>query len=284
MTHMKQHPLSAAFPAMLESEFLELVEDIRKHGQRDPIMIHEGMVLDGWHRYRACSALGIEPKTFSLGDGDPVAFVESVNLHRRHLSASQRAMAVVTLKQWAPAGKPNVAAAAALHVTNEQMAREAKVSPRTIRDAKAAQKAGLAEPVRDGRMTVEEAAALARGKSPAESAVSKKPPKRTLEPQRPADVHAPADADELAEAHHTITELAQENERLQDRLAVEAMDASEDEKLAASETIGELRARVVTLEAEVEALKVSRDTYMREASEAKKSAIYWRKQAEKAAA
>jgi hypothetical protein len=90
------------------------------------------------------------------------------------------------------------------------------------------------------------------------------------------------DADELAEAHHTITELAQENERLQDRLAVEAMDASEEEKLAASETISELRARVVTLEAEVEALKVSRDTYMREAGEAKKSAIYWRKQAEKA--
>lgn len=116
------------------------------------------------------------------------------------------------------------------------------------------------------------------------SAPKAEPSKRTLEPQRPADAHAPADADELAEAHHTITDLAQENERLQDRLAVEAMDASEDEKLAASETIGELRARVVTLEAEVAALKVSRDTYMREAGEAKKSAIYWRKQAEKAAA
>jgi hypothetical protein len=91
-------------------------------------------------------------------------------------------------------------------------------------------------------------------------------------------------ADELAEAHHTITELAQENERLQDRLYVEAMDASEEEKTQAAETIRSLRSRVVTLEAEVAALKVSRDTFMREANEAKKSAIYWRKRAEKVGA
>jgi hypothetical protein len=95
---------------------------------------------------------------------------------------------------------------------------------------------------------------------------------------------AEADDDTLAEAHHTITDLAQENERLQDRLAVEAMDASEEEKTQAAETIRSLRSRVVTLEAEVAALKVSRDTYMREASEAKKSAIYWRKRAEKVGA
>ena len=90
-----------------------------------------------------------------------------------------------------------------------------------------------------------------------------------------------ADDDALAEAHHTVTELATENEQLRDRLAVEVMDVSEDEKTQAAETIRELRALVKTLEAENAALKVSRDTYQREAAEAKKSAIYWRKQAQK---
>lgn len=95
---------------------------------------------------------------------------------------------------------------------------------------------------------------------------------------------APTDADELAELHHTITDLAAENERLSDRLAVEAMDASEEEKTAASQTIAALREQVSTMEAELSAVKASRDTYMRENAELKKQVNYWRKQAEKAAA
>lgn len=273
MSELKQHPLSAAFPAMPEPEFRALVEDIRKHGQREPILIHEGKVLDGWHRYRACTELGIKAKQFTFGDGDPVAFVESVNLHRRHLSASQRAIAIVALKEWAPAGLPNVAAAATLPATNATMAKEAKVSPRTIRDAKAAHKAGLAEPVRDGAMTVEEAAKVGRGKPGPDPKAKREVPK----PQEPA-----AD-DQLAEAQHTITEIATENEDLRDRLAVMSLLDTEEAKAQITETLRDLRALVKTLEAENAALKVSRDTYQREASEAKKSAIYWRKQAEKAA-
>lgn len=91
------------------------------------------------------------------------------------------------------------------------------------------------------------------------------------------------DDDQLIEAQHTISELAQENEELRDKLAVESLMDSEEAKTQTLETIQELRDRVRVLEAENAALKVSRDTYQREASEAKKSAIYWRKQAEKAA-
>lgn len=109
---------------------------------------------------------------------------------------------------------------------------------------------------------------------------AEKPPKRTL--QQPES--APSASDELAEAQHTITDLAAENERLSDRLAVEAMDASEEEKTAAAHTIAELRERVRVLEIEVDALKASRDTYMRESAERLKQINYWRKQAEKASA
>lgn len=130
----------------------------------------------------------------------------------------------------------------------------------------------------------EKVATVATQPAPAQRSESLKSSesKRTLD-NRPADVPEQSNADELAEAQHTITDLAQENETLRDRLAVEAMDASEEEKTQAAETIRELRAEVKTLTAEVEALKVSRDTYMREAAEAKKSVNYWRKQAEKAA-
>ena len=98
-----QHPLSAAFPAMSDEDFQALKDDIEVNGQREPVMLFEGMVLDGWHRYRACAELGlsVEKFTFSATD-DPVAFVLSHNLHRRHLSASQRAAAVVACSEWQP--------------------------------------------------------------------------------------------------------------------------------------------------------------------------------------
>ena len=54
---MQQHPLSAAFPAMPDDEFRELVEDIRANGQLEPGIVLDDMVLDGWHRYRACEDL-----------------------------------------------------------------------------------------------------------------------------------------------------------------------------------------------------------------------------------
>lgn len=104
--------------------------------------------------------------------------------------------------------------------------------------------------------------------------------KRSIAPE---PEYATAANDELAEARHAITDLAAENEALHDRLAVEVMDASEEEKLLASETISDLRARVRTLEAENDAVKSQRDGYLRENAELKKQVSYWRKQAEKAA-
>lgn len=271
-----QHPLSAAFPAMSADDFAALVADIKANGQREPVMLHEGMVLDGWHRYSACVQLGIKPLHFTFpADKDPIAFVLSHNLHRRHLTPSQRAAAVVACSEWAPRGR-QIKREPVPHLTTQQLAQAAHVSDKTIKDAKAAHRAGLTDAVKAGALTAKEAAKVARGTEP-------KPPKREMNPL-PADVAPLTESDDLAEARDTITELAQENERLSDRLAVEAMDASEDEKTQASETIRDLRALVKTLEAEVGALKVSRDTYMRESSELKKQITYWRKRAEKAGA
>lgn len=48
-----QHPLSAAFPAMQSDEFQALVDSIESIGVQNPITLLDGMVIDGWHRYKA---------------------------------------------------------------------------------------------------------------------------------------------------------------------------------------------------------------------------------------
>jgi hypothetical protein len=90
---LTQHPLSAAFPAMPEQELEALALDIEKHGQREPGVLFEGMVLDGWHRYLGCQKAGVEFRAVEFDGDDPVGFVISKNLHRRHMTASQRAAA-----------------------------------------------------------------------------------------------------------------------------------------------------------------------------------------------
>jgi hypothetical protein len=269
---------------MSADDFAALVEDIKANGQREPVMVYEGMVLDGWHRYRACLQIGVKPQQFNFpADKDPVSFVLSHNLHRRHLTPSQRAAAVVACTEWAPRGRRKTNGEPVPHLTTQDLAKAAQVSDKTIKNAKAAHKAGLTDAVKAGALTVKEAANVARGKAEQQSESLKSSSKRTLD-QRSEDAPEQDDSDELSEARHTITELAQENERLQDRLAVEAMDASEEEKSQAAETIRDLRARVVTLEAEVAALKVSRDTYMRESTEKTAQINYWKKEAKKAGA
>jgi hypothetical protein len=93
---LKFHPLANIFPLMEGQEFESLVEDIRAaNGLHEKITLYEGCILDGRNRYRACKALGIDITAleFDEYDGsDPLGFVISLNLARRHLSESQRAM------------------------------------------------------------------------------------------------------------------------------------------------------------------------------------------------
>jgi site-specific DNA-methyltransferase (adenine-specific) len=70
---------------------MELRADIQANGQREPITICDGMILDGRNRYRACVELGIEPRTRQY-DGDPWAFAWSLNGARRDLEATVRAL------------------------------------------------------------------------------------------------------------------------------------------------------------------------------------------------
>lgn len=92
---MKEHKLANIIPPMSEEEYQELKEDIRANGLEVPIVLYEGKVLEGRHRYRACQELGIKPRFKNYEGTQPLTYVISLNLKRRHLTASQKATIAV---------------------------------------------------------------------------------------------------------------------------------------------------------------------------------------------
>ena len=97
------HPIANFFPLMKGDEFKRFKKDIRTNKLREPIVIYEGKILDGRNRYLACKELGFSFDTKPLPAGtDPVAFVVSANIHRRHLNESQRAAIAAQLATFIP--------------------------------------------------------------------------------------------------------------------------------------------------------------------------------------
>ncbi len=66
---MQAHPAAEMFPMMVGGDLAALIADIRDHGQREPIIVHEGLILDGRNRLHACQTLnwrqqGQHPEAF----------------------------------------------------------------------------------------------------------------------------------------------------------------------------------------------------------------------------
>lgn len=100
INNLEFHDVASIFPLMSGDEYQALVTDIAEHGQIEPIWLHEGKIIDGRNRYRACCDLGIVPEYREWdGDGSLVAFVVSLNLKRRHLTGSQKATVGVEIKK-----------------------------------------------------------------------------------------------------------------------------------------------------------------------------------------
>lgn len=54
------HELSKTHPLMTEEQFSALKEDISLNGQKVPVILYRGKIVDGRHRFRALMELGIQ--------------------------------------------------------------------------------------------------------------------------------------------------------------------------------------------------------------------------------
>ncbi len=161
---LSQHPISAVFPAMTEEEFTDLVKDMKAHRQRLPITVYDDQVLDGWHRYRACVELGITPQLEEFTGTDPVAYVLSLNLKRRHLTQSQRAMIAAELRNVGH-GRPAKKKVQPCTFSATQAAKALQVSRRQVMHATAIRRRGtshLVAAVKRGDVSIRKAAQQVR--------------------------------------------------------------------------------------------------------------------------
>ena len=80
----------------------DLTDDIRAHGLIDPIVLFEGMILDGRSRAAACERASVAPRYLQFGGGreDAVILVVSHNLKRRHLTKQAIADALVAAEDF----------------------------------------------------------------------------------------------------------------------------------------------------------------------------------------
>lgn len=159
---MQSHRAAEIFPKMAGADFEALVDDIRQYCQREPIVVHDGLILDGRNRYQACLQLGIEPLTTEWdGTGTPEAFVISRNIHRRHLGIGQRAMIAKRLATLLHGQKKADAQNCAS--SQAEAAKLLNVSRRSVQHAAVVQEKAvpeLVEAVDRGNITVSTAAKL----------------------------------------------------------------------------------------------------------------------------
>ena len=92
MQKLEIHPLANLLPEMTPEEFKGLKDDILGLGVLNPIILLDGKILDGRHRYLACQELDIDCPTMVMSDASPNDIITSMNIHRRHLTVSQRAL------------------------------------------------------------------------------------------------------------------------------------------------------------------------------------------------
>ena len=155
------HPTANLFPLMEGEHLAALAEDIRANGLREAIIMYQGLILDGRNRHMACERVGVTPGYVHVECDDPLAYVLSKNLHRRHLNESQRAMVAARLAKL-DRGRPSNASSEA--ISQPDAAKLLNVSRSTVQRAAMVRDNAapeLAARVERGEMPVSLAAKLA---------------------------------------------------------------------------------------------------------------------------
>lgn len=305
MTQYTQHPLSAAFPPLSPDEFAALRDSISDLGVQNAITIFEGQVLDGWNRYCAACELDMECPERELDSWvDPRAFVLAQNRARRHLTIAQLSIAAAAVYEWRGAGRPSANSALSAELRQSQVAEQAGVSVRSLRQADAVitdAVPAVVDAVKAGDMGLAKASAIAKlppeqqaeaiHKPMREFAFSpekgKKPPaapeaseprstaldmadRRGIDPA-PAPPVSSTPAAEPPPPEYTELDAARDQiADLQAALALANLgDVPEADRTQAAELIEHLQGEVKGLSAQLRAVTKSRDFLMQENTQMK---------------
>jgi hypothetical protein len=161
---------------MGRDEFAGLKADIQARGLLEPIILHEGKILDGRGRHKACLAVKVKPEFETYQGTDPLGYVVAKNVARRHLSVSQRAIIAAAVANMNHGGdrrsedfKPSNDG---LKTSVADAAQRLGVSPKTVERARAVLASGNTHLIR---------LVTAGGLSVSKAAKQVKPPHVTIE-------------------------------------------------------------------------------------------------------
>jgi ParB-like chromosome segregation protein Spo0J len=251
---MKFHPYAEIFPLFEDAEFDALVDDIKAHGLREKIWTHEGKILDGRNRFLACKTAKVEPQFREYRGDDALAFVVSLNVQRRHLTTSQRAMAAAEIANLSKGERKSNAHKCA---SQDEAAEALKVSRRSVQNAKKVVEHGskeLQKAVKSGEIPVTKAAAVVDLPKPAQLKAAKQPFAEDRASAAPTPVEvSPAPDFDFAGYEPEDDEAYKQN--------IENVMMADD-KLAA------MRDQLKQVHRELQAVKSSRDHYQSEAGAA----------------
>ena len=183
------HPFAEIFPLLGEEALRELARDIAERELIDPIVRYEGKILDGRCRYRACLMVGVKSRFEDYNGADPVGYVLSRNIQRRHLiKEGQRAIVAARIASLKPGsnqhseGLPIGRASKFLNVGSRSVARAREVLDHGV--------AELVQAVEEGKLAVSAAAQISRLPEPQQHEAIKHD--RTGSPARTVIASAPA--------------------------------------------------------------------------------------------
>ena len=276
----EQHPIGAALPRMSAEEFHQLISDIDRNGVKEKIVLFEGKILDGWHRYNACIELNVvNPPMIEYDGSDPGSYVASKNLFRRHLSPSQRAMSAVqivdeslkyvkdtkNLEEVRKAGKVT-------EIVNEAV-KLAGVSEKTVREARKAMKASeeVKEAIKDGEMSVFEGAKLAD--KPIDEQKAAVEAKKGPRPERKKKSEESVPVDAFKELQEKYAQLEEDYDALANELKVAMQELVAVEALRSNVQVQE----IMKLHAQLQSMTQSRDQWQNKCAELTKQINYLNK-------
>jgi ParB-like chromosome segregation protein Spo0J len=237
----------------------EYSETLREGGKLPAITVFRvgssHYLVDGWHRYFAHKKAGLADIEVNVIDGtirEATLYAVGANddhgLRRTNDDKRKAVMMLLDDMEWS-------------EWSDREIAKAAKVSTMTV--GRIRKSLGI-QPT--------EVKAIVNGKE------TKVKVERNNEPQV-SPAHKETYESEITAEMEAIVE---ENEALTRRLAVAAMEATDEEKRLAEYQLVESAAQIKTLEATLKAAQAQANTYMNQAADLKDQVKYWKRRAEKA--